>query len=275
MKNILFGLFVLPFQFAYSQYYYKDIVTTRETNRQYAQLTAAGVRKVELASFDGNSNETAGFSAGQTIDPAKRTILSTTTTAVIGNSFVLATYNANGQLISTNDSTQEAVTKTAYEYDAEGRLTRLTSNSKSDNITNSETHTYQYNPDGTPKNMTRIRNNSDTSLIEFLPDEKGLVGEEKTIKSAIPVPAFYYYHDASGRLTDVVRFNPRASRLLPYYMFEYSPEGQLKKMTLVPAGTSDYQVWYYQYEQNGLKKMDLCYNKQQELLGKVVYSYSK
>ncbi len=275
MKNILFLFFLLPFQAAFSQYYYKDIVATKQTSDQYRRLKAAAVNKVTLSSFDGNSAETAGFSADQVVDLARGTVLSTTRTAVVGDSYLLATYDAQGRLISTSDSAQNAVTKASYSYDASGNLLHITSSSRSDNITNTEVHEYTYNAQGQPLTMLRVRNGVDTAKIEFIPDEKGLVGEEKTVVSRLPTPSYYYYHDDNARLTDVVRFNPRANRLLPSYMFEYNADGQVKKMTLVPEGSNDYQLWFYQYEPSGLKKMDLCYNKQQQLMGKVQYSYTK
>jgi len=67
----------------------------------------------------------------------------------------------------------------------------------------------------------------------------------------------------------------RAARMLPDYIFEYNAEGQLKKTTIVPEGSNEYQVWYYQYSPDGLRKMDLVYNKKQQLMGKVEYEYSR
>lgn len=275
MKNILFFLFLVPFHPAFSQYYYKDLVATQLTAKQFALLKSAGVKKVTLSSFDGSSVETAGFTADQAIDPVKHTLLSTTHTSVIGDSYLLSTYNEAGQLISTSDSAQNSVNKTSYTYDALGRLTLISNTSGSDNIANTEEHRYSYDANGQPSGMLRIRNGKDSSLISFVLDDKGKVGEEKTVRSTLPTASYYYYHDTKGNLSDVVRFNVRANRLLPDYMFEFNPEGQLKKMTLVPEGSNEYQVWYYQYGPDGLKKMDLVYNKQQQLMGKVEYAYSR
>jgi hypothetical protein len=44
-------------------------------------------------------------------------------------------------------------------------------------------------------------------------------------------------------------------------------------MTVVPEGSDDYQKWYYTYDDNGLKQAEFCYNKKNQLLGKIEYSY--
>ena len=66
------------------------------------------------------------------------------------------------------------------------------------------------------------------------------------------LPSIYYYYDNDGRLTDIVRYNQKAGRLLPDYVFEYN-SGRLSSMLFVPAGSTDYQKWIYSYDANGLK----------------------
>ena len=46
MKNILFGLFLLISFPVCSQYYYKDLVSTRQTAQQFSLLKKAGVKKL-------------------------------------------------------------------------------------------------------------------------------------------------------------------------------------------------------------------------------------
>jgi hypothetical protein len=71
-----------------------------------------------------------------------------------------------------------------------------------------------------------------------------------------------------------VRFNAKAQRLLPDYIFEYEENGDLSTMMVVPEGSSDYQKWYYKYDEGGLKLIDFCYNKRNELQGKIEYQYT-
>jgi YD repeat-containing protein len=274
MKKTGFLLLLLCFQYSlFSQYYYKDLLTTSQTNQTYKLLTGQSVKKVSLTSFDGNSSETAGFSCEQDVDVRKRTIVTTTKTSVVGDSYLITSYNEKGQLIKTTDSAQNASNNSLYEYNAAGQVSTITTSSSSDNITTTESHTWTYDAGGHPISMLRIRNNFDTTKVNFTLDEKGNVAEEKVSRKNQPVNTVYYYFDAQNRLTDIVRYNEKAKRLLPDYMFEYNEQAQLKKMVIIPEGSNDYQNWYYQYLPNGLKRMDLCYNKAQQLLGKVEYNY--
>ncbi|KIC91334.1 hypothetical protein [Flavihumibacter sp. ZG627] len=274
MKKILYTLLLFVFsQSAFSQYYYKDLVTTQQANDQYALLQKNGIKKVTLESFDGNSSETGGFTGVQQVDLKKGTVTTTTSTTVIGDSYLKTTYNAKGLLSSTEDSAQNASSRGSYEYDSEGRLVKISSTNSSDNVKTTETHSWRYSADGKPTEMIRVRNNSDTTRVTFTLDENGNVVEEKVIRPNLPIAIVYYYYDAQKRLTDIVRFNAKANRLLPDYMFEYDEAGRLKKMVVIPEGSNEYQTWYYQYTPNGLKRMELCYDKQQQLLGKVQYEY--
>ncbi|HSC39464.1 MAG TPA: hypothetical protein VLD19_16385, partial [Chitinophagaceae bacterium] len=101
----------------------------------------------------------------------------------------------------------------------------------------------------------------------------GNPGEEKVVRNRVSLGSTFYYYDAQNRLTDIARYNKKADRILPEYMFEYNDAGQVSQMIVVPEGTSDYQTWKYAYNANGLKQQEACYSKQKQLLGKVEYSY--
>lgn len=276
MKKILSALFLTAFLHPLqAQYYYKDLVTTRQTNQQYSLFLKEGIKKVTLTSFDGNSTETAGFSCEQEINAGKRMVTTTTRTAVMGDAYLISTYNESGQLVTSSDSAQNASSTTTYTYDAAGRLASIATSSRSDNVTTSEVHRFTYDAMGNPVALQRIRDQYDTTFVEFVLDEKNNVTEERSTRNKQFQPTIFYYYDAQNRLTDIVRFNVKAQRLLPDYMFDYNENGLLKKMLVVPSGTNEYQTWYYQYEPGGLKKLDLCYNKAQQLVGKVLYEYSR
>lgn len=276
MKKILSLLFCTGLiSAANAQYYYKDLVTTSQTNQQFNAYSQRGIKKVSLTSFAGSSTETGGFTAEQLVDLKNRTVTTITHTAVVGDSYLVASYNAANQLIRTSDSAQNATNLTSYTYDGAGRLSSISTSNSSDNISTTETHQYSYDANGRPQGMLRIRNNSDTTRVQFILDEKGNVAEEKITRSNLPNSTVYYYYDGRNRLTDVVRYNAKAQRLLPDYMFEYNDNDQLKKMVIIPEGTNEYQNWYYQYGEGGLKRMELCYDKAQHLMGKVVYEYQQ
>jgi hypothetical protein len=274
MKNIAFILILtLSSTPLWSQFYYNDLLANRQTNQRYQQLLEKGIKKVTITSYDGNTPESAGFTGEQTLDPKKGLLVTRTQTSQTGDTRIEARYNEKGWLISSRDTAQNASSQSSYSYNPNGQLIRLESSSRSDNITTTEIHNWTYNEAGLPQSMQRIRNQVDTANVTFVYDEKGNLVEEKAIRANLPAITYYYYYDAKNRLTDIVRFNVKAQRLLPDYIFEYNENDQLKKMTMVPEGTNAYEQWFYQYLPNGLRKMELVYNKQQQLMGKVEYEY--
>src|SRR5258708_1362030 len=95
--------------------------------------------------------------------------------------------------------------------------------------------------------MIKIKNRVDTTYVTFVPDDKGNVGEERSVHRGNPEPTVYYYYDDNNRLTDVVRYNPVAKRLLPDYIFEYDAQNRLATMLVTTGGGTDYQKWNYTY----------------------------
>ncbi|MBS1656331.1 MAG: hypothetical protein JSU05_15870, partial [Bacteroidetes bacterium] len=78
-----------------------------------------------------------------------------------------------------------------------------------------------------------------------------------------------------NRLTDIVRYNEKLKKLLPDYMFEYSDAGQVIQKITVPANrAAGYLIWRYQYNNNGLKTKEACFDKDKQLTGKIEYVYS-
>jgi hypothetical protein len=274
MKNILFLLLCCTGSLlASAQFYYNDLLANRQTNQRFQQLVEKGIKKVIIASYDGNTPESAGFTAEQTLDAKKGLLITSTQTSQTGDTRIEARYNEKGWLISSRDTAQNASSQSSYSYNSKGQLVLLETRSSSDNITTTESHTWTYNDAGLPQSMIRIRNQSDTTKLSFVFDDKGNLVEEKAIRSNLPAVVYYYYYDAKNRLTDIVRFNAKAQRLLPEYIFEYNENDQVKKMTMVPEGSNAYEQWFYQYLPNGLRRMELVYNKQQQLMGKVAYEY--
>jgi YD repeat-containing protein len=84
----------------------------------------------------------------------------------------------------------------------------------------------------------------------------------------------YYYYNDKNQMTDIVRYNDRAQRLLPDYMFEYSPAGQVIQKITVPGNNSEYLIWRYQYDARGLKIKEACFDKAKQLIGRIEYQYT-
>jgi hypothetical protein len=120
----------------------------------------------------------------------------------------------------------------------------------------------------------KIINGTDTTYIRFVPDDKGNIGEEDATRNKETLPAIYYYYDDANRLTDIVRYNLKARRLLPDNIFEYGPDGKMTSLLAVQEGAASYQKWIDQYNDKGLKVKESCFSKQRELLGYVEYQYT-
>lgn len=259
---------------AASQYLYNDLVVTGDNIKKRALYQQQGVRSIQFNSFDGMGQPIEGFSSQQTVRNNFTEISTVTTTTLSGTGSNISWFNAQGQLIRTVDTSEGNRTTIEYTYDAGSRLSGLVSISRSPGqFISKEQHIWTYE-NGQPVRMLRIRNEQDTTFISFVPDEQGSIAEEHSIHNGEEQPTYYYYYDDQKRLTDIVRYNQRAKRLLPDYIFEYDGEGRMATMLVTTEGTGDYQKWYYTYNEKGLKVKDECYSKTRVLIGRVEYQYS-
>ena len=258
----------------FSQFYYKDLVTTQQINYNYKLYKENKVSTVKLNSFQGSTPITEGFICEQKLNAGRNQLVTYTRTDDAGETFLTSVFNQKGLLITTVDSSTEAVNRSTYSYDDNNRLVGILVNTRAlDNSSvSTETHSWQYTSKGKPLKMIRVKNGTDSAYINFTLDEKGNVADEEIIKKGLSQGKVYYYYDDKNRLTDVVRYNVKAKRLLPDYIFEYEDD-ELSTMTLIPEGSDNYQKWYYKYDENGLKQVDFCYDKKNALLGKVEYVY--
>jgi hypothetical protein len=122
--------------------------------------------------------------------------------------------------------------------------------------------------------MLRIVNNTDTTEIRFTLDDKGNVVEELPFIKKVSRDKTYYYYDSKNRLTDIVRYNVKARRLLPDYMFEYSDKNQvIQKITTLSTIGLGYLIWRYVFDDRGLKIKEATFNRDKAMTGKIEYSY--
>ena len=272
MKNILgITVLLLATMAGYGQFYYKDVLTIQQTNAQWSILKANRIRTVMPKSYEANNQPAEGVSVQQRIAGDK--LITSTQSPANGTSELTATYNAAGRLVQTVDTSEDFHSTTTYEYDDSGRITNITNAARSGEFTTTEVHLWSYDAAGKPSKMLRIRNNSDTTYISFVYDGKDVPVEEHATRKRTKEPEVYYYYDDKNQLTDIVRYSARARRLLPTHIFSYNAQGRIAGMLLVPEGTNDYQRWYYDYDDRGLKIRERAYNKQQQMLGKVEYTY--
>jgi|SRR6185312_2872961 len=263
---------------ANAQYYYKDIVSTRQNMARWQAIKAAGVRSIRLNSAEGDGRPTEGFDVEQTVNPDFSGMTTHSKTSGSTETWTFSTYSPQGRLMSVTDTSNTYQSVSTYQYDAGGRLESITNvaTELDNNVRAVETHVWQYASATTdvPASMLKIENGSDTTYVRFIPDEKGNVGEERATRNKETLPGVYYYYDDHNRLTDVVRYSARAHRLLPDNIFEYDDNGREISMLAVQQGAASYQKWLYTYNDKGLKDKDACYNREHELLGTVQYQYT-
>jgi YD repeat-containing protein len=198
-----------------------------------------------------------------------------TRSGVTDESQLLSDFDDQSRITRTQDTSGSMVSITTYNYDAAGKLvlTKSISSDTTQSINEIEEHKWFYKTSGTPERMLRIKNASDTTEIRFVTDESGNVSEEQSFKKGIAGETVYYYYDDKNRLTDVVRFNKRAGRLLPDYMFEYSSSNQVIQKITVPPNNSEYLIWRFQYDARGLKVKEACFTRNKQMTGKIEYQY--
>lgn len=277
MKSFFLAAVLLISISLQAQYYYKDIVGTKETSDLIKAYMKNKVSAVVLTSYDADNVKSDNLFVQQQFSSATRILKTVTGTgADNANTSTVFTYADDiGNITRTIDSTGVVVNTTTYSYDASGNLS-LVSISSSDTTSNeSEQHIWQWQ-NGKPIKMLRIKNKFDTTYVDFKLDEKGNVSEETATRKKLTSKPYFYYYNDGNQLTDIVRYNERAKQLLPEYMFEYSSSNQVIQKITVPTNNSDYLIWRYLYNPQGLKIKEAVYSKQDKRnpLGKIEYQYS-
>lgn len=273
-KFCLINIGVFLFLTGNAQFYYTDIVLTGRNTDQVRLYKTNQVKQVRLLSYEPGGQLSQDFVCEVTPDPRYSKIVTTTRSEAAGSSILSAFYQPEGALIRSIDSSADNVNTYSYTYNTNGNLAtaRSVSSAAAGKDQQSELHIWQYNNNNRPEKMLWIKNENDTSIVQFKLDENGNVIEEETITKGISKNVVYYYYDEQKRLTDIVRYNNRVKKLMPDNVFEYNDKGQIAEMLTVQNG-ADYLIWRYEYGDNGLKTRELCYNKQKKLLGRIEYQY--
>ena len=257
-----------------AQYYYRDIISNKQLLAEMAIYKENKIRSIKIKSFEDDGTESDGFFCEKKISKDYRKTELFTRSNISGISLFISLFNDKGQLLSTSDSSEIAVSVNKYSYDKDGRLFSILSIIKSsdDDFTNEiqEEHIYYYNSINLPEKMIRVKNKYDSIAIFFALDENNNLGIEKDSKNGFK---YYYYYDNKNRITDIVHSNDATTKLLPDYLFEYNNAGQLVQMTNTEEGGSNYFVWKYSYD-NGLRNREKCYSKERKLMGSIEYEYN-
>lgn len=277
MNKLLFLLATLFFYEANSQYYYKDIVAAADLNRQMKTYISNGVHKVTATGITPEGTASSDFSELYEIS-SNGTSLKITTRINRTVSSLRHSFNDRGFLTSTVDSAAGVKSISIYTYDASGKIISI-SNSATDadssaEFSQTEIHQYIYK-DGKLEKMWRIINKTDSLEVKFVVDSNGNVLEERNYRRGVFTDPIYYYYDGKNRLTDIVRFNYKANRLLPDYLFEYDANDRvIQKITTTSGNNLGYVTWRYLFDERGLKTKEALFNKEKQLQGRIDYSYN-
>lgn len=275
MKALFLAAAVFFFTHSRAQYYYKDIIGLKESAEMISAYRNNNVRKVALNSYTINNTPIENFHIQQEYLPAQQALLTITKTEYTQPSYLTTFIDAAGRVIKTTDSSDGMINTTTYQYNGNGALNAVLFTA-GDTLTAVKTddHLWFYDAQNRVQKMLRIKNKKDTAVISFKLDEKGNVIEEQEKRRALTEEPHYYYYDQANRLTDIVRFNKKANRLLPEYMFEYSDKNQVIQRITVPQNSSQYLIWRYAFNDKGLKTKEVIFNKEREQTGKVEYVYT-
>ena len=260
-----------------AQYYHRDIVNVKQAQMEKKVLQQQKIRAIVVHSFEADGTDSEGFTCEKNFSKDYREMETHTQSQITGKNLLTSYYNEKGLLERASDSSDISVANTFYEYDNNDNVIKITSltHSADEDFTTSlkEIHEYKYNEKGKPVKMLRIKNGKDSSLVDFILDDKGNVADE--IEAGPSGKHYYYYYDDKNQLTDIVKYNAVKGGLRADFIFEYDDEGRISQMTSVEEGVSaDYYTWKYIYNE-GLRIIEKCFSKEKKLLGYFEYEYKE
>ena len=282
MKILLLPIAVFCSFALRAQYYYNDIMGTRETNRLMQSYTANHVKMVSATGYTPQGSKATDFAEVQEIIEDGKILKISKNSDLTHNSFYQR-FDAQNRLISIIDTSFGIQNITSYEYDAGGRIIAIQNTVKdpATDINMVELHKWIYNKDDKVEKMWRTINDTDSLEIRFIPDEKGNPGEERTFRKGYETDMLYYYFDDRNRITDIVRYNKKVKKLLPDVIISYDDDDRIiQRITSTPGDNLrsttwiGYIIWRYIYNGQGLKTKEALFNNEQELTGKIEYIYT-
>ena len=274
MKFLFLAICLTLGNAGFAQYYYNDLLSNQYSNTQFQLIKSNNIKQVNVKSFDAAGNTAEGFSLTQTFSSGYSNAQTISNTAANVVSVLNTEYKA-GKIIATSEISKGVETTVRYTYLQDGKLESIVSVTTDTALhyQTTEKHVWQYTGNGKPVQLIRIKNNTDTTLVNFITDEQGNIAEEHWRRKGVEVETYFYYYNNKNLLTDIVRFNKRVQKLLPDFLFDYDTENRMVTLTQIPAASSNYIVWSYSYNPKGLKQSELCTNRQKEVIAKMEYSY--
>lgn len=257
-----------------AQYYYKDILSNKTIKAEMQTYRDHKIKVVRIKSFEQDGSNADGFFCQKKINKDYSRVELLTKSATSSPSFFYSWFSDDGRVLRSTDSSDIAVSRTTYSYNKDNKLISILSQSMSrddDFITEmAEEHIYTYTDAGLPDQMLRIKNHTDTTVVNFASDENGNITVEKDSRTGTK---YFYYYDGRKRLTDVVMTNDLKTGFVPVYVFEYNSAGRVSQMTASEEGVRNYFIWKYSYD-DGLREKEKCYDRDRKLLGTIEYAYN-
>jgi hypothetical protein len=279
MKTPLLILFTLFLQLANSQYYYNDIISAKAHSDRMKDYVTNKVKTISAVGYDKEGAKTTDFNEVQEISIG--TDIHTLKVATRnGQQIARKTYQFDPQfrLTSLIDSSGPIKSISIYRYNNSGNIISIktsTDDADSSEFSESEEHQWIYNSNGKPEKMWRILNGKDSTEYRLTIDEKGNAADEQLYRRGTGINPVYYYYTDNNLVSDIVRYNTRAKRLLPDFMFEYDENGRmLQKITTLSTIRPDYLIWRYAYNEKGLKTREALFTKDKTLTGRIEYQYT-
>jgi hypothetical protein len=275
--SVTFFFSTIFFLFSFSakaQYYYKDILSNQQLNKEFNILRDEKIKTIKIKSFEDNNEPSEGFFCEKKINKNYTQSEMISRSYITSQSLLVTDYNNGGKISKTTNTTPTANSTTQFDYDAKGYLSTVRTYTAGDDDSSgiSESREYFYDSTGKPVKMVRKKNNTIVATITFIKDEKGNIIEEDPAGKSND-KKYYYYYDDKNRLTDVVHFNEIARKLLPDYMFEYDASNNPKQMISVDESGRNYFIWKYAYNDKKLPEIQKCFSKEKRLLGTIEYEY--
>ncbi len=255
------------------QYYYNDILATKQSQSQYQLLRANKVKKIVATSYEDDRTPTEGFNLTQELSNDGKKLV-TSTSNISGKTTETTSFFEKGKLMSTQSYSNGIENKMEYGYDANGsiNLFTLTTLDTAMNYHSVETREWHLNASGHYTDIIKIKNGIDTSMASLIYDEEGNLVEEHWKKKNKEIETYYYYYNKAHLLTDIVRYNTRLKKLIPDYQYEYDEVGKPIQMTQL-AANGKYFIWKYGYNDKGLKISETCRDNKKILVGNIEYRY--
>ena len=255
-----------------AQYFYHDIYSSKEAQELQQKWKKLGIAGIGAVSTD--KELPLELKTVWTPDYRQKT-----TTTLVNNQIKSQQESFyNGPRIQRSTEMSKGIEKKLqYSYQEKGLLKQLQVSfiDTAMKIKSSELHVWNYYPDGLPEKMLLIKNQTDTTIVEFIIEQlpQPRVAEEHWKKKDKTIESFYYYYNEQGFLSDIVRFNNRLQKMLPDRVFNYDAEGKLIEMIETLENKSDYYRWAYEYDSNGLKNAEKSFNKAKQLQSQFLYTY--